>query len=67
MKRTGYGSGYQYDHDVAGGVALDQTGFPDAGRRVLPADRSRHGSAAQGEAGSVAGGAGRGTKLPGES
>jgi len=30
MKELGYGSGYQYDHDVAGGVALDQTGFPDA-------------------------------------
>ena len=35
MKELGYGSGYQYDHDVAGGVALDQTGFPDAmGERV---------------------------------
>jgi putative ATPase len=35
MKQLGYGSGYQYDHDVAGGVALDQTGFPDAmGERV---------------------------------
>jgi putative ATPase len=35
MKQLGYGIGYQYDHDVAGGVALDQTGFPDAmGERV---------------------------------
>jgi len=35
MKELGYGSGYQYDHDVEGGVALDQTGFPDAmGERV---------------------------------
>ncbi|HVI59097.1 MAG TPA: replication-associated recombination protein A [Luteimonas sp.] len=30
MKRLGYGQGYQYDHDAEGGVALDQTGFPDA-------------------------------------
>jgi putative ATPase len=30
MKSLGYGSGYQYDPDVEGGVALDQTGFPDA-------------------------------------
>jgi putative ATPase len=35
MKELGYGTGYQYDHDVQGGVALDQTGFPDAmGERV---------------------------------
>ena len=35
MKQLGYGGGYQYDHDVAGGVALDQSGFPDAmGERV---------------------------------
>jgi len=35
MKQLGYGQGYQYDHDAAGGVALDQTGFPDAmGERV---------------------------------
>ena len=35
MKELGYGSGYQYDHDLAGGVALEQTGFPDAmGERV---------------------------------
>jgi putative ATPase len=30
MKSLGYGEQYQYDHDVEGGVALEQTGFPDA-------------------------------------
>jgi len=30
MKGLGYGKGYQYDHDVAGGVALDQQCLPDA-------------------------------------
>ncbi|WP_435528875.1 replication-associated recombination protein A [Lysobacter enzymogenes] len=35
MKQLGYAKGYQYDHDADGGVALDQTGFPDAmGERV---------------------------------
>ncbi len=35
MKELGYGKGYQYDHDVDGGVAVGQTGFPDAmGERV---------------------------------
>ncbi len=35
MKGLGYGKDYQYDHDVEGGVALDQTGFPDdMGERV---------------------------------
>ncbi|MEP6633080.1 MAG: replication-associated recombination protein A [Luteimonas sp.] len=35
MKALGYSKGYQYDHDAEGGVALDQTGFPDAmGERV---------------------------------
>ena len=29
MKQLGYGQGYQYDHDSTGGVALDQTGFPE--------------------------------------
>ena len=29
MKQLGYGLGYQYDHDSTGGVALDQTGFPE--------------------------------------
>jgi putative ATPase len=29
MKDIGYGRSYQYDHDVDGGVALDQAGFPD--------------------------------------
>ncbi len=30
MKSLGYGQGYQYDHDVEGGVALDQVCFPDS-------------------------------------
>ena len=30
MKELGYGKGYQYDHDVEGGVALDQQCLPDA-------------------------------------
>jgi putative ATPase len=30
MKQLGHAQGYQYDHDAEGGVALDQTGFPDA-------------------------------------
>ncbi|WP_083468446.1 replication-associated recombination protein A [Stenotrophomonas pictorum] len=35
MKTLGYGQGYQYDHDVEGGIALDQTAFPDGmGERV---------------------------------
>jgi putative ATPase len=35
MKSIGYGQGYQYDPDVEGGVALDQTAFPAAmGERV---------------------------------
>lgn len=35
MKTLGYGEHYQYDHDAEGGIALDQTGFPDAmGERV---------------------------------
>jgi putative ATPase len=35
MKDLGYGTGYQYDHDAEGGVALGQTAFPDAmGERV---------------------------------
>ena len=35
LKSLGYGRDYQYDHDAEGGVALDQTGFPDAmGERV---------------------------------
>ena len=35
MKQLGYGKGYQYDHDAEGGIALDQTGFPEAmGERV---------------------------------
>jgi putative ATPase len=35
MKQLGYGKGYQYDHDAEGGIALGQTGFPDAmGERI---------------------------------
>ncbi len=35
MKDIGYGKDYRYDHDADGGVALEQTGFPDAmGERV---------------------------------
>src|SRR3546814_12070049 len=35
MKQLGHGKGHQYDHDAEGGIALDQTGFPDAmGERV---------------------------------
>ncbi len=30
MKGLGYGKGYQYDHDAAGGIALDQQLLPDA-------------------------------------
>jgi len=42
MKSLGYGQGYQYDHDAEGGIALDQSGFPDAlGERTYyrPVDR----------------------------
>ncbi|MCL6618995.1 MAG: replication-associated recombination protein A [Thermomonas hydrothermalis] len=42
MKGLGYGRDYQYDHDVEGGVALTQTGFPEAlGERVYysPSER----------------------------
>lgn len=35
MKELGYGKGYQYDHDAPEGIAIGQTGFPDAmGERV---------------------------------
>ncbi|TLX22118.1 replication-associated recombination protein A [Thermomonas fusca] len=35
MKSLGHGKGYQYDHDVEGGIALDQTAFPDGmGERI---------------------------------
>lgn len=30
MKQQGFGAGYQYDHEVEGGVAFGQSGFPDA-------------------------------------
>lgn len=42
MKELGYAQGYRYDHDEAGGVALDQTGFPaEIGEQTLyqPVDR----------------------------
>lgn len=42
MKSLGHGRGYRYDHDADGGVALEQTGFPDAmGEKVYyrPVDR----------------------------
>ena len=42
MKSLGYGRDYQYDHDAEGGIALDQTGFPDAmGERVYYAPTTR--------------------------
>ncbi len=42
MKSLGYGKGYQYDHDADGGIALDQTGFPDAmGERIYYAPVAR--------------------------
>ena len=35
MQSLGHGIGYQYDHDVDGGIALGQTAFPEAmGERV---------------------------------
>ena len=46
MKSLGYGKAYQYDHDQEGGVALDQSGFPDAmGERLyyLPSGRGMEG------------------------
>jgi len=30
MKEIGYSKGYQYDHDVQGGIAFDQQCLPDA-------------------------------------
>ena len=42
MKSLGYGKAYQYDHDVEGGIALGQTGFPDAmGEQVYYEPTSR--------------------------
>ena len=42
MKSLGYGKDYQYDHDREGGVALDQTGFPDAmGEKIYYQPTSR--------------------------
>ena len=46
MKSLGYGKAYKYDHDQEGGVALDQSGFPDAmGERLyyLPSGRGMEG------------------------
>ena len=46
MKQLGYAKGYQYDHDAEGGIAIDQTGFPDAlGERVYyqPVERGMEG------------------------
>lgn len=35
MKQLGYAKGYQYDHDVEGGIAIGQTGFPESlGERI---------------------------------
>jgi putative ATPase len=42
MKELGYGKGYQYDHNVEGGIALDQQLLPDSlvGRTFYqPTDR----------------------------
>jgi putative ATPase len=52
MKQLGYSKGYQYDHDSQGGIALDQTGFPDAmGERVYYEPcRARIGDQAEGKA-----------------
>ena len=42
MKSLDYGKGYQYDHDAEGGIALDQTGFPEAmGERIYYAPVGR--------------------------
>ncbi|KAF1728199.1 recombination factor protein RarA [Pseudoxanthomonas mexicana] len=42
MKSLGYGTGYQYDHDAEGGIARDQTAFPDAmGERIYYAPVER--------------------------
>ncbi|UXI70028.1 replication-associated recombination protein A [Tahibacter amnicola] len=50
MKNLGYGAGYQYDHDVEGGVALDQQCLPDAlvGRQFYrPTERGLEGKIAE--------------------
>ncbi|MCC6596260.1 MAG: replication-associated recombination protein A [Rhodanobacteraceae bacterium] len=49
MRSLGYGKGYQYDHVVAGGVALDQQCLPDAlaGREFYqPTERGLEGQIA---------------------
>ena len=46
MKSLGYGKAYQYDHDLEGGIALDQSGFPDTmGERLYyqPSGRGMEG------------------------
>ena len=46
MQDLGYGKGYQYDHDAAGGIALDQQCLPDAladARFYTPTDRGLEG------------------------
>ena len=46
MKGLGYGKDYQYDHDRAGGIALDQQCRPDAlvGRELYqPTERGLEG------------------------
>ena len=46
MQGLGYGKGYQYDHDAAGGIALDQQCLPDAlvdARLYTPTERGLEG------------------------
>jgi putative ATPase len=50
MKGLGYGSGYQYDPDVEGGIAFDQQCLPDAlvGREFYqPTERGLEGKIAE--------------------
>ena len=79
MKSRGYGKAYQYDHDVEGGVALGQTGVPDAmGEEVYYEPTTRGMEARIGEklahlraldeaAGGKAGGAGRSARVDDQS
>ncbi|HET6604154.1 MAG TPA: replication-associated recombination protein A [Xanthomonadaceae bacterium] len=43
MKQLGYGRGYQYDHEVEGGVALDQACLPDTLAQALYYRPTGHG------------------------
>ena len=46
MQGLGYGTGYQYDHDATGGIALDQQCLPDAlvdARFYAPTERGLEG------------------------